>query len=110
MTGTADGDTAALKDIQAQLKALQSSEEGIKNLMTELTVVKKHQLEIVSQLGMVKTMSAEVANFHKLLNTVVSDCGKLGGFKQSDGDTYPDAAFAHCATTRSSSGEAPKVC
>ena len=88
MTGTADGDMAALKDIQAQLNALQSPEESIKNLMTELTVVKKHQLEIVSQLGMVKTMSAEVANFHKLLNTVVSDCGKLGGFYNRVTETH----------------------
>ena len=48
--------------------------------MTELGVVKKHQLEVVSHMSTVKSMATEVANFHKLLNTVVTDCGKLGGF------------------------------
>ena len=33
-------------------------------------------------------MSAEVANFHKLLNTVVSDCGKLGGFYNRVTETH----------------------
>ena len=97
MTGTASGDANALKEIHAQLQSLRSAEDGlkdvkaqlqalklteseIKNLMTELGVVKKHQLEVVSHMSTVKSMATEVANFHKLLNTVVTDCGKLGGF------------------------------
>ena len=54
--------------------------EDVHSLLNETGITKKHLLEILSLLGTLKTISLEVSGFHKLLEKVVTDCGKLGGF------------------------------
>ena len=88
MTGSASGDADAPKEILSQLSTLKTTDQEVKNLATELGVLKKHLLEILSQIATLKTVATEVTNFHKLLNTVVSHCGKLGGMYNRVTETH----------------------
>ena len=62
--------------------------EDVHSLLNETGITKKHLLEILSLLGTLKTISLEVSGFHKLLEKVVTDCGKLGGFYNRVTETH----------------------
>ena len=62
--------------------------EDVHSLLNETGIIKKHLLENFSLLGTLKTISLEVSGFHKLLEKVVTDCGKLGGFYNRVTETH----------------------
>ena len=62
--------------------------DELRSLCNETGVVKKHLIDILSLMRTLKPISLEIANFHKLLGTVVSDCGKLGGFYNRVTETH----------------------
>eukprot|EP00439_Symbiodinium_sp_Y106_P077375 s433_g16.t1 len=62
--------------------------EEVHTLRNETGIIKKRLLEVLSLLGTLKTISLEVSGFHKLLEKVVTDCGKLGGFYNRVTETH----------------------
>ena len=53
---------------------------SLKDLNTEINVVRKQLLEALGQTAGIKSLASEVTTMHKALATVVENCGKLGGF------------------------------
>ena len=68
-----------LIDAVNQLTSQTDTIKKIVMVTTEVEVLKKHLLEVLSQLSTMKSIAPEVAGLHKLVSTITSDCGKLGG-------------------------------
>ena len=68
-----------LMDAVNQLTSQTDTIKKIVMVTTEVEVLKKHLLEVLSQLSTMKSIAPEVAGLHKLVSTITSDCGKLGG-------------------------------
>eukprot|EP00439_Symbiodinium_sp_Y106_P037587 s1811_g4.t1 len=65
------------------------SETGaIKEIPAEVGIVKKHLLEVLTHLATMKSVGGEVSSLHKLIGTVTTDCGKLGGMFNRLTDTH----------------------
>ena len=60
----------------------------IKEIPTEVGIVKKHLLEVLTHLATMKSVGTEVSSLHKLIGTVTTDCGKLGGMFNRLTDTH----------------------